>query len=1023
MDNTPFPFNGISMPENEQSFQFEAEHLQDISLEDDSKIFKKKGLHFVHLNCNSLCSKIDEIREFVLVTNPHVICFSETKLDFSHTDAEVSIDNYSCVRKDRNRHGGGVACYVHKSIDYDVRLDFSDNFENIFIDILLPMTAPILLGVVYRPPTDTCFVENLTNSIANSNTFDAQEVYIMGDFNVNLIDRKMKLIHKKGYRFSKEESNYSTPLHMTKKYNQFLKSYGLTQLIDEATRKTDKTQSLLDHILVNTPDKVSQSGVLEKAISDHDMIYCTRKHQKIKSGQHNSIKLRSMKTYTKESFVDKLGEIEFPNYSNFECVNKAYSNFLTKIMDVIDKIAPFKEIRIKGNSKAWFGSDTMERINIREKLRKKYKKSGLQIDYENFKNAQKQAKHIIKTKKCEYVKDQLKANIAKPSKLWKVLKSLGISSKESTEGKICLKENDVTYFEPKETSGIFKKFYENLAQSLVNQLPPAPNKYNMNSTRVYYDKFSITNTLNLQVIDPIMILDMLSKTNITKAPGMDKLSGTFIRDGAELISGPLTQIINLSIRTSKFPDPCKVAKLRALFKKGSRIEAKNYRPISLLPLLSKLFEKVVHIQTEKLLDSNNILYTHQSGFRPKHSTESCLTHLSDSILERCDRGLHTGMILIDLQKAFDTINYDILLEKMKFLKFSPETIGWFKSYLSNRSFIVNVDSAFSEPADLTCGVPQGSILGPLLFLIYINDLPQAVKDSDIRLYADDTCISFSHKCVKTIQDNLNADFESLCDWFLDNKLSIHFGEDKTKTILFSPKNLMKGAQELVVKRHEVSLKQYSTVEYLGCLLDSTLSGEEMALKVLKKVNGRLRFLYRQGKYLNSRLRRMLCNTLIQPHFDYACSAWYPNLCKGLKDKLQIAQNKCIRYCLYLENREGIRYKHFKKINWLPITERVNQFIAVSVYKFTNNLAPKYMADIFQKNGNTRRTRRTDGTKLIIPSRNHDYGKNCLSYRGATIWNNLPNSLKEAKSCNSFKHKIKDEFFKQIKMKEENVYIY
>ena len=432
---------------------------------------------------------------------------------------------------------------------------------------------------------------------------------------------------------------------------------------------------------------------------------------------------------------------------------------------------------------------------------------------------------------------------------------------------------------------------------------------------------------------------------------------------------------------------------------------------------------MVHVQTEKFLNENKILYVNQSGFRPKHSTETCLTHLSDSIIQGCDKGLHTGMILIDLQKAFDTINYDILLDKMVFLKFSPSTISWFRSYLTSRSFIVNVDSAFSEPADLVCGVPQGSILGPLLFLIYINDLPQAVKDSDIRLYADDTCISFVHKSVKVIEEKLNQDFNSLCDWFLDNKLSIHFGEDKTKTILFSPKNLRKGAEELKVTRNDVTLKQHSTVEYLGCLLDSTLSGEEMAAKVLTKVNGRLRFLYRQGKYLNSRLRRMLCNTIIQPHFDYASSAWFPNLSKGLKDKLQIAQNKCIRYCLYLDNREGIRYKHFKEINWLPVSARVDQFIAVSVYKFSNNLAPKYMEDVFKRPVITRRTRHTNENKLAIPIRKHDYGKNCLSYMGATIWNSLENSIKEAKTCNSFKHRVKDKFFKQIKLKEEDVYCY
>ena len=134
---------------------------------------------------------------------------------------------------------------------------------------------------------------------------------------------------------------------------------------------------------------------------------------------------------------------------------------------------------------------------------------------------------------------------------------------------------------------------------------------------------------------------------------------------------------------------------------------------------------------------------------------------------------------------------------MTFLNFSPSTLAWFRSYLTNRSFIVDVDSTLSEPAELVCGVPQGSILGPLLFLLYINDLFQAVKDCDIRLYADDTCISFKDKQVNSINDKLNQDFNTLCDWFLDNKLSIHFGEEKTKTILFSPKNLSKSAEPLM----------------------------------------------------------------------------------------------------------------------------------------------------------------------------------------------------------------------------------
>ena len=527
-ENSALPFNETSLPENEQSFQFQEEHLQNISLEDEAHIFKNKGLHFVHLNCNSLLNKIDEIREFVLHFKPHVICFSETKLDSTVTSSEVLIDGYSNIRRDRNRHGGGVACYISNSIHYNERTDFSNDFENIFIDILLPKTTPILFGVVYRPPSASNFDELLTSSLLNSKSFDKQEVYILGDTNYNLLDRKGKFILKKGYRFSSDESNYTTPLYLTKKYVELIRTFGLTQLIDEPTRTTDRTSTLLDHILVNTPSKVSQSGVLNKCLSDHDIIYMTRKHQNIKIGKHNTINIRSMKNYTKELFIQKLSEVQFPIYSDFENVNDAYTDLLSKFMSVIDKIAPLKQIRLKTNTKPWFDGEILEKIRIRDKLRKKYKKSGLQIDFEMFKDAQKLAKQITKVKKCDYIKNQLRDNIAKPSKLWKVLKSIGLPSNASSAAKVCLKdENNTLLFEPKETCNVFKTFYENLAQSLVDKLPTAPNKFNLDTTKVFYESLNIFNTFKLQDADQASILKMLQKTNANKAPGIDKLPRYF----------------------------------------------------------------------------------------------------------------------------------------------------------------------------------------------------------------------------------------------------------------------------------------------------------------------------------------------------------------------------------------------------------------------------------------------------------------------------------------------------------------
>ena len=302
----------------------------------------------------------------------------------------------------------------------------------------------------------------------------------------------------------------------------------------------------------------------------------------------------------------------------------------------------------------------------------------------------------------------------------------------------------------------------------------------------YYKSLNIKNKFKFSLVTEEMILEILLKLDVKKAKGIDNIAAVFLKDGAGILSTHIAKLCNLSILTASFPDDCKIAKLIPIYKKGSKSDPKNYRPISILPLISKIFEKVIHDQTQSFLDDNNILYDFQSGFRKKYSTDSCLSFLTDKISTGFDSGLFTGMILIDLQKAFDTIDHELLLEKMVFLGFSIEVINWFRSYISNINFQVNISKAFSDYGKVTCGVPQGSILGPLLFLLYINDMPQALS-CDLLLYADDSCLIFQNKNVKEIEKVLNRNFCNLCDWFVDNKLSIHFGEDKTKCILFASK--------------------------------------------------------------------------------------------------------------------------------------------------------------------------------------------------------------------------------------------
>ena len=385
----------------------------------------------------------------------------------------------------------------------------------------------------------------------------------------------------------------------------------------------------------------------------------------------------------------------------------------------------------------------------------------------------------------------------------------------------------------------------------------------MNSVRNYYQHILdlLPNKFKFSMAKEENVLKLLKNMDTDKAPGLDNLSARFLKDGANVLAKPITQMCSLSIKFSIFPINCQIAKLKPLFKKGSTTLPKNYRPISLLPIISKIIERVIHDQTQTFLNENKILLKFQLGFRQNYSTDSCLSYLSHKITTGFESGLHTGIKLIDLQKAFDTINHDILINKIEFLGFSKDVISWFKSYLSNRKIIVNLKNSFSEPGHFSCGVPQGSILGPLLFLLYINDMLQAIN-CKLLLYADDTCLIFQHKDVKVIEKQLNGNFSSICDWFVDNKLSIHFGEDKTKSILFSSKNKVKKADPLNIHYKDIKIRQYSKVTYLGCILYETLSGESMATNIINKINSRLKFLDRKNKFLDIPLRRLLCKAMI-----------------------------------------------------------------------------------------------------------------------------------------------------------------
>ena len=290
-------------------------------------------------------------------------------------------------------------------------------------------------------------------------------------------------------------------------------------------------------------------------------------------------------------------------------------------------------------------------------------------------------------------------------------------------------------------------------------------------------------------------------------------------------------------------------------------------------------------------------------------------------------------------------------------------------------------------------------------------MSQTIK-CNLFLYADDTCLVCQHKDINEIERKLDEDFESICNWFADNKLSIYFGDDKTKSILFATKFKIKKVRKLNIKYGDIQIKQHSKVKYLGCMLDETMSGETMALSVINKINNKLKFLYRKNRFLTPTLRRLLCNALIQPHFNYACSAWYPNLTKKLKNRIQTSQNKCIRFCLQLDKMTHISHKEFEILNWLPVNERFDQCIYSIVFKYVNNQCSNYLNEVFQTASENNIHSRGSFLKLKCPFRKA--GQMALSYIGPTIWSKTPDMLKGTNNLNTFKHSLKEHYLKEIK---------
>ena len=556
--------------------------------------FPNKGIKFGHINTWSLITKIDQFR---MMCNDafDIICVNETLCDKTVYDSELQLHGYNILRKDRNRNGGGVALYINETFNFKKRNDLcDDNVECIWAEITPPHRSPILVCAIYNPNgKDVDFSGRLSVMLTNASINDI-EIVVLGDFNCDFTPN----VNAKEVR----------DLKCVRDMHQ------LHQFINLPTRVTPHSKTIIDLFFTSKPELYEHSGVIQTSISDHFMIYAIRKCKPIK-GVHKTIDYRCYKHLNEESFLNDLYNAPWKDVEVFDDVNDAVDLWQNMFSNIIDKHIPKKSKRIKANPTPWLNRDIKRHLSTRDYLHRKALKSNNSSDWVDFKAYRNKVTNIIRKAKEDYCKQTVSSCSGDSKKMWKALNEF--VPKKASPSPTSIIVDDQVCNNNKDISNGFNKHFTSVASKLINgnditDVHVQPKSITCESSNVH---------LCLPKISPEFVSREIDQMSVNKATGLDDVSCKILKLAKPAIVDSLTYLMNMSLSTGIFPCAWKETKIIPLHKGGDVSDSNNYRPIAILPVVSKIIEKAVHKHVYSYVSKHNLLSKHQSGFRPFHSTE------------------------------------------------------------------------------------------------------------------------------------------------------------------------------------------------------------------------------------------------------------------------------------------------------------------------------------------------------------------------------------------------------------------
>lgn len=723
------------------------------------------------------------------------------------------------------------------------------------------------------------------------------------------------------------------------------------------------------------------------------MIGCVRKLNS-HSFKPRTIKTRDYKNYNPEDLCSDLRQSGFePVYSSIT-VESAWGSFKNIFNPAVDKYAPPITKRIRGQPCPWLRNDTKREMIDRDRLLKRARKTNTENDWSMYKRQRNRVNNLVKMNKNRYYKDLLSENSRNPKKFWSTIKDIFPSQPLNCTGR-SFQINGEVITDNKCIANAFGSFFSSIIHKLKEQCLPLVNfawRYRKSSCA----RNSLT--FNFNPVTEQHVEKKLKQLKRSKAAGIDNIPPGILKDCSSVVRKPLAHIINMSLITGEIPQEWKEAKVVPVHKKGPTNDFDNYRPISVLPVISKIMERIVHEQFMDYLESNNLINDSQFGFRQKRSTQLAVTLLLDKVRANMDKGLLTGVVFIDLSKAFDMVSHSNPLNKSEGFGVQSAEMEWFTNYLFNRSQFVNFDGSVSEKFQLTSGVPQGSILGPLLFILYINDIDDHLNSANIIKYADDTVLFLSGREIDKIENQLTDEMQVVAKWLNENDLVINLNKGKTESILMGTNRRIRN-KTLKVHFNDRQINFSSKYKYLGVLVDQTANLNEHFYLSFKKASGRLRLLKKIRWSLTMDAAESIYKCMIMPLLTYA-SIVTLNLNATQLARVLSLQDRAARI-IDPSQSAHLRVPDLMNFAKLQTCLLVKQCIDKNACSNFNNYFER-----LQHEKNTR----NNGFSLRIPKIKLECTKCAFYYNGAIQFNKLPYDVRVViDSFMLFKRALKEHF--------------